>query len=90
MTIPKKLKIGGHVFKIVRAKLEDAHGMCDIGNNTITISNKLTKSQAEVTLLHEILHATNAQWDENSNMHLVMESIAQQLYQVLSDNKMLK
>jgi len=91
MKIPKKIKIGGHEFKIVfkKASLVDEgnadSGSLDTDSNTIEINEKLTQSQKEVTLLHEIFHAMNTELNE-----VMVESLSQQLYQVFMDNKMFK
>lgn len=90
MKIPKQIKIGGHKVKIVYKKLEGSDGLWDSTKNQITINSELPPSQKEVTLIHELLHAINANWSETQYGHAMLESISQQLYQVLSDNKMLK
>ena len=94
MRIPHTLKIGGHTVKVVQTKMEDnpqsLMGKFDTTRNILTIDAELVQSQKEVTLFHEILHAINTEWDNQINGHALLESIAQQLYQVLSDNNMLK
>lgn len=91
MKILKEMKIGGHKFKIVQKELRsNLMGECDFNKNIISLQKDLPQSQKEVTLIHEILHAINSEWDNQINGHIFLESIAQQLYQVLNDNKMLK
>ncbi len=88
MTIPKYLKIGAHdiVIKIEQSDFEpEACGETDYRKNTIVIDGKLPETQQGATLIHEILHYINASMD-----HTLLESLSQQLYQVLHDNKMLK
>lgn len=88
--IPNKLKIGGHTVKVKIVPMNHASGQWDTKDNTIMINKDESKSQQEATLIHEIFHALNAQWDMNPTMHAWMESLSQQWYQVLSDNHMLK
>lgn len=96
MKIPKKLKIGGHTYEVRFAKggkhlSLDASGITNSkGNLVIEINSDECRSEQEATLLHEIMHALNAQWNSNDTLHTLMEATSQQLYQVLSDNKMLK
>jgi hypothetical protein len=93
MKIPKTLKIGGHKIKVNLGKSsphEDAVGKWDVDSNTIWIDADLPQSQKEVTLIHEILHAVNNTFSDNPIAHSLVESISEQLYQVLSDNKLLR
>ena len=88
MNIPKKLKIGGHTYKVNLTKDENLVRGGSFGNRncndmTINISSELGKSEQEATLLHEILHAINTEWEE-----CLVENVAQGLYQVLVDNKL--
>ena len=90
MKIPKKLKIGGHIFKIDCSKeLKDMDGECARDENTLRICKTLPQNQKEVTLIHEIFHALNASFDEG-NYHMILDSLSEQFYQVLVDNKLLK
>ena len=89
MKIPKKLKIGGHVYKIEYGKdgnLGDV--LCGKTHTTkgiIALNKSLIQSEMEATLFHEIFHVINNQFTE-----VTVESLSQQLYQVLKDNKLLK
>lgn len=89
MKFPKKIKIGGHQVKIVFKKLEnDLCGFSDFENNTIEIDSKLTTSMKELTFIHEIFHWINSEFHSKStDSHALLESLSQQLYQVLKDNK---
>lgn len=88
MKIPKKLKIGGHLVSVVfdstRFETDDS-GLSDRNKNEIVIDRHLAQSQQESTLIHEILHYINAPLD-----HALLDSLSEQLYQVLSDNDLLK
>jgi len=95
MKIPKKLKIGGHIFKIESVKYTKKQdfidyegcpcGDCDIPNSSIRIYSNQTQSQIEESLIHEILHAIN-----NTLDHSLLHNLAHSLHQVLRDNKLLK
>jgi hypothetical protein len=88
MKFPSRLRIGGHSIKVVVCELpEDTDGEFSTDTNIIKISKGLTASQKQATLLHEILHALNAYFDEEP-YHALLESLSQQLYQVLKNNKL--
>ena len=85
----KKLKIGGHTYKIEltddKNLLEkDTAGMLCREKGTIYILKSLMESEKEATLIHEILHAINGELDE-----VTVEGIAQQLYQIVKENNVL-
>lgn len=90
MRIPKEIKIGGHKFKVLIKEMSGKMGECDFSKNTISLSEDISVSQREATFFHEILHAINSEWDNQFNGHVFLEAVSQQLYQVMSDNKMLK
>ena len=88
MKIPKKLKIGGHSIMVVieKNRLEtEGDGHSDKKKNELVIEGNQAQSQQEVTFFHEMFHFLNATLD-----HTLLDSLAEQLYQVLSDNDMLK
>lgn len=88
--MPKELKIGGHIWKVKVEKLpEDDLGSTDWNTLTITISNELPTDLQHSALLHEIFHACNSTLGSTDMGHALLDSLAEQLYQVLSDNKML-
>jgi len=86
MKIPKEIKIGGHLYKIDITKNEEfpSCGRLDRSKGIISIKNSLIQSEKEETLIHEIFHAINNEINET-----LLESLAQQLYAVLKDNKFL-
>jgi hypothetical protein len=91
MKIPSKLKIGGHRVKVGLADLgPDLDGEFDNEKLSIKISERLPDSMRGVSLFHEIFHVLNPQFDLDPIAHMMMESLVEQLYQVLSDNDMLK
>ena len=94
MIIPTKVKIGGITYEVRIARtwpgrVEGEHdGECFYDNqhgNTIYIGAELTPEAQATTFIHEALHAMNATMD-----HEFLDSLAEQLYQFLSDNKLLK
>lgn len=86
MKIPKQLKIGGHVYKVLLKDLDKSVcGDSDRVKNLIRIDSNFPQNQREVTLIHEILHCINNEFN-----HALLDSLAEQLYQVLKDNNLLK
>ena len=89
MKIPKKLKIGGHNIKVVLKPFwkgsDSEDGLFENCKNEIWIKAELSQSQKEVTLIHEILHVLNSTLN-----HVVLDSLSEQLYRVLKDNKSLR
>jgi hypothetical protein len=84
MRIPSHLKIGAHDYKIIVGELENKYGLHDASKATITIDITLPKSRQGSTLLHEVLHALNSELE-----HALLDSLSEQLFQVLSDNGLL-
>lgn len=93
MKIPKKLKIGGIVYQVKiidDLELDGEDGETNRFRNDIRINKLLPQEQKEATLIHEIMHCLNSQIVEEKLGHLFLESLAQQFYQVLKDNNLLK
>ena len=93
MTIPKKIKIGGHWFKIVyKHEYEDAYdksGSRFSWSNKIFLQSDMEQSKKESVLFHEILHELS--WQHHLDLsEAVAASIAEGMYQVLKDNRFLK
>lgn len=92
MKIPKQLKIGGTTYKVIVVEdwfgRDDADGQMfndvDMGN-CIYIASHLTDEAKAVTLIHEALHCMNSTMN-----HEFLDSLAEQLYQMFSDNGLLK
>lgn len=90
MKIPKKLKIGGHTVTVdISHVLPGLNGESITRTNTINICKTITQSQKESTLIHEIIHFLNVTLDDSTLGHALLDSFAEQLYQVLSDNKLI-
>jgi len=91
MKIPNELKIGGHIIKVdMSQKLDGANGKFEYDENTIYICKTLPQSQKESTLIHEIMHGLNSTFMDRDLGHLLLDSLSEQLYQVLKDNNLLK
>lgn len=93
MKIPKKLKIGGVSWAVTIKDIPESEGalaLTDSKNCTIEIQSGMNMNQIGECFIHEIMHACNNVFGESEMSHLFLDSFAKQLYQVLSDNKMLK
>ena len=89
MNIPNKVKIGGHIYKIVFEK-ESNLGTNDCGKTDrtkgiITIDTDLIQSEKESTFFHEVLHVINNEYKE-----VEIDFLAMALYGFLKDNNLLK
>lgn len=83
------LKIGSHNYKVKFVEIPadiEAENMARTNKTsaTITIDKKVIPTEKFATLLHEILHIINGEIPEKE-----VEALAQQLTQVLIDNKWL-
>lgn len=90
MTIPKTLKIGGHTIKVELKKLDNLCGYYENKKGLIVIDSEMPQTLIESTLIHEIMHVMNSTIGEHTIGHSLQDSLAEQLYQVLRDNKLLK
>lgn len=92
MRIPKQLKIGAHTYKVIQKKIDKNCGETDFHKGTITIDTELSESMKGSTLFHEILcHCINTTFTGEAHIaHAFMDSISEQMYAVLSENKLLK
>ncbi len=91
MKIPKKLKIGGHEITVDCSKeLPGINGESVSSQNLIRICKNLPQTQKESTLIHEVFHFLNATISATNIGHSLLDSLSEQFYQVLSDNKLLK
>lgn len=90
MTIPKKLKIGAHTIKVELKKLDNVCGYYENKKGLIVIDSEMPKTLQESTLIHEVIHVMNSTIGEHTIGHSFQDSLAEQLYQVLRDNKLLK
>jgi len=87
MRIPKKLKIGAHQYDIVLTKDVFEGATCGIQlrkEGKLVVNADLPKTHQGATLFHEILHALNSELD-----HTLLDSLAEQLYEVFESNSLL-
>lgn len=81
------MKIGCHEISIKYEELESDNASFDWNTNTITISSKLPPDQMFSALIHEWLHVCNSTLDSDTMGHALLDSIAEQLAQIMLDNK---
>ena len=84
MKMPKEIKIGGHVYKVIFEKdsivdNNDNCGRTHRDKGIIGIGNSLIQSEKEVTFFHEVIHLINGELDEKE-----VDWIAQGIYAVTS------
>jgi hypothetical protein len=89
MKIPSSLKVGAHTFEIVRAPLDDKVGETNTCDCKITLHDDLKDSVLGAAFIHEIIHACNSTLGDTALGHALIDSLSEQLYQVLSDNGLL-
>lgn len=84
LTMPEQIKIGGLVYevKVVEELADGCAGIIEYKKQIIRIE-KSTPDMMGLTLMHEILHALNAEFAEPH-----IEFMAQALYQIIKENPM--
>ena len=95
MKIPKKLKIGAHVYEILwMPNNKNQCGETQVSKLKIRISPEFPRTQQEETLFHEIIHVVRVQLSledpEKQKEENIVNAMAGSLYQILNDNKMLR
>ena len=97
MKIPKKLKIGNLTYSVqpMRGDLADAKeafGDSSVINQTIRISEGITRKKMEETFIHEIVHSVlnQAGYFTESKNEIFVKALTNGFYQVLKENKLLK
>jgi len=92
-SIPPKIKIGGHWFKVEfqdrLTKAYDKAGSANSFSNLIILNAELSSSKRWSCLLHEIIHELNWQLDLGLEENQIA-GIAEGLFQVLTDNGLWK
>lgn len=84
MQIPSNIKVGGIRYKVKVVGTDDIGDKTAGQINTEKCTMKVLKGDPQfmhVTFLHEILHAINMEFGEET-----IEFLAQSLYQVIADN----
>ena len=100
MNIPKTLKVGGHIFKVIRnykfKERTDIDGQSDLDLLEIRLKdkdlsgNELHQERKEQIFLHEVLHCVDDIYNGNKLEEEEVKRMTHGLYQVLKDNGMLK
>lgn len=88
MKIPVSIKINGIRYKVIIKNNIDfkdgnVNGLCDIEKQIIYINKKLSKANKERVLWHEMAHAWNIGWGENT-----VDQIAGFVTYILKNNKL--
>ncbi len=95
MKIPNKLRVAGHDYKITyRDKWlskQELVGQCHNDKKKIYICKyyktvRRAKSEIELTMMHEILHAIDRHYNDSHLSEKTVRNMANGLYQVLKDN----
>ena len=89
MKIPNKLDVLGCEYKVVQQDDLGDSGQCWLGKQIIFIEKRQHQDQKELTLLHEIIEALNAQL-ELELPHKTICALETGLYQVLKKNNLTK
>ena len=84
--IPSEVKIGGHLVTVKFDNLKDANGEFDWNTNTISLEKDLPDDQKQSAFIHECLHAMNSSWGDGDFGHALLDSLSEQIYQLLRDN----
>lgn len=85
--IPQHLKIGGHTFTVTYEDLKDSVGETTFSDGIIKLQYDAIPSIKESTLLHEVfIHTLNTTFTDEETVHETLDSMIEQLYQVLVDN----
>lgn len=84
MRIPKTVSIGGRKIKVKFEDMPDL-GVADYENGLILIKKGMKRSAQEATFVHEMFHFMNTTMN-----HSLLDSLAEQTYQVLRVNKLWK
>ena len=89
MDIPRKVKVGGHIYKVIFQKQTDLAendcGKTDRTKGIIVIDADLIQSEKEETFFHEVIHVINTEYKE-----VEVDFLAQAFYAFLKNNKLLK
>lgn len=95
----RKIKCAGHTFKMYypcnSINKDQLVGEIIFPTNTIKIANKRgkykrTKSEIEVSIMHEMVHMVDRYYNGDSLSEKEVVRLSQGLYQVLKDNFGLK
>ena len=100
MKIPNKIRIAGHDYKVKwdDKNLTEENSIGDINNDFKEIrlckyyKSKRARAQSEIErcLFHEILHGIDCHYNNDSLSEKAVDRLSNGLYQVLSDNFVIK
>lgn len=100
MRIPRKLKIGGFIWRVIFSEEVSREGRCygstHFAKQKIYVDPQSTQQKQEQAFLHEILHAI--WWQQglcsvtevSKQEECVVDALSYGLHQVLTDNKIFK
>lgn len=88
MRIPRSVVVGGRKIKVEIVDVVDSNdpkcvGLADYTNGLILIKKKMKRSAQEAVFIHELFHHCNS-----SMHHGLLDSLAEQVYQVFKVNKL--
>ncbi|NDC55517.1 MAG: hypothetical protein EBZ69_01655 [Alphaproteobacteria bacterium] len=91
MKIPSKIKIRGRVFyQVVWADCikdnPDTMGLADANEKTIYLKLGMSESETMKTLIHEMIHAIEFEWNEPIP-HRITYTLEEGIWKVLKLNK---
>ena len=90
MIIPRKIRIGGHLYNVEVVPSWDGFEQGDCGQTfyekgLICINSNLIESEKWSTLIHEAMHVMNKTLN-----HELLDSLSEQIYQFLAANDLLE
>ena len=87
--MPKTIKVGPHVYSVLRKTVPGGLGNCEFDSLQIWIKPRLRRSKAKEILVHEVLHATthpSMNGDRKYTDEDFVTAVAPMLLEVLRDN----
>jgi hypothetical protein len=87
--MPKTIKVGPHVYSVLRKSAPGELGNCNFTLLQICIKPRLRRSKAREILLHEVLHATthpSMNGDKKYTDEDFVTAVSPMLLEVLRDN----
>lgn len=91
MDMPKTIKVGPHTYSVLRKtkfQMPEQIGGCDFDALQLSIRQRIKKSVAQETLLHELIHAcTSPSFNEKTMTdEEFVTAVSPMLLQVLKEN----
>lgn len=87
--MPQTVKVGPHVYSVLRKSGIGYNGECSFDTLQIVVKTRLRRSKAQEILVHEILHACthpSLNGSEKMQDEEFVDGVAPTLLQVLQDN----